>query len=395
MSFQSVLQVLLRKSVKSLQLTLSEWGESLDKQLTASAFSQARQKLSHTAFIELLEKAVVEVMYADNDYKQFRGRRLLALDATSLRLPNTIETRERFGVIEHLNGNKTAHGSQVEAKMTVLYDPLNEIPVSARLHRGRMNDLKASKCHLKELAEGDVVIADRAYGSYQFFAEILAEKADFVIRCKQKTFEKYHQLSSKSRNDVIVDLDSPRTTIFDNHLPEKLKVRLVRIPLKNGEVEILATSLLDKKMFPYKEFKKLYYQRWRIETFFQTLKSRLCIDNFTGKTVESIYQDVYATLFVSGLESIITEEANEKLQQKNTRHPQKVNKAVSFHAIKNEIVAMVFDPPPDFEEKVTELFLKNPTLVRPEREKTPRRQTKRGASRLSLYFQRYAKKHVF
>ena len=392
MSFQSVLKLLLKKSVKSLQLSLNEWVAHLDEEISASAYSQARQKFRHTAFIELLEKGVIDVMYGDGDYEKFRGRRLLALDATSLRLPTTTETQEHFGIIERLNGNKTAHKSQVEAKLTVLYDVLNAIPISAYLRRGRTSDLKASKSHLKDLLPQDIVVADRAYGSYQFFSEILQINSDFVIRCKRKTFERYHNLFTIDKKETIVEIDAPAKL---DGFPKKLQLRFVRIPLATGEIEVLATSLLDTKKFPYKEFKRLYYQRWKVETFFHTLKSRLCIDNFTGKTVESIYQDVYATLFISGLESIITSEANEQLRNKNTKHPQQVNKAISFHTIKHRVIELVFDPPPDFEEQITNLFIKNPTLIRPERKKPPRKNPDAGRDRRSLYFQRYSKKHVF
>jgi len=82
--FSSILQLLLKKSVKSLSLILREWDDTLN--ITAGAFTRARSKFKHTAFIELLEKAVVQVVYGDGDFKRFKGRRLLALDGSTLRL---------------------------------------------------------------------------------------------------------------------------------------------------------------------------------------------------------------------------------------------------------------------------------------------------------------------
>ncbi|NBR94681.1 MAG: hypothetical protein EBT44_07755, partial [Actinobacteria bacterium] len=117
-----------------------------------------------------------------------------------------------------------------------------------------------------------------------------------------------------------------------------LRLRFIKILLADGEVELLATSLLDQKRYPLRDFKKLYYKRWRIETFFQAIKSRLAVDNFTGRTVEAIKQDFFSTLFVSGLETILSAEVNGELAAKNTRHRQQVNKAISFHAIKDSII---------------------------------------------------------
>ena len=84
-----------------------------------------------------------------------------------------------------------------------------------------------------------------------------------------------------------------------------MRLRFVRVDLPDGEVEILATSLLDRAKYPTGLFKRLYYKRWRIETFFQAIKSRLAVDNFTGRTVEAIKQDFFSTLFVSGLETVL------------------------------------------------------------------------------------------
>ncbi len=56
--FLSVVTIILRKSVKSLQVVLNEWCRGSEETISASALSQARQKFSYTAFIELLQKEV-------------------------------------------------------------------------------------------------------------------------------------------------------------------------------------------------------------------------------------------------------------------------------------------------------------------------------------------------
>ncbi len=70
--FAVVLVLILRKSVKSLQNVVNEamaW--LMVEPVTASAFSQARYKLQHTAFIELNQRAVVESRYQDADFRTF------------------------------------------------------------------------------------------------------------------------------------------------------------------------------------------------------------------------------------------------------------------------------------------------------------------------------------
>ncbi len=62
-TFVIVVLLILQKSLKSLQLVMNEFFGKLGFPLvifTASAFTQTRRKLSHTAFAELNQKAVVE-----------------------------------------------------------------------------------------------------------------------------------------------------------------------------------------------------------------------------------------------------------------------------------------------------------------------------------------------
>ena len=77
----------------------------------------------------------------------------------------------------------------------------------------------------------------------------------------------------------------PIAYVKKGQVAEGLRIRFVKVSLPNGETEILATSLLDTEQFPTGDFKELYRLRWGVEAYFQVLKSRLCFDNFSGKSV--------------------------------------------------------------------------------------------------------------
>lgn len=238
-------------------------------------------------------------------------------------------------------------------------------------------------------------MADRGYCSYKFFAEIRLKDADFIVRLREKTYQKYHRLfDDQTQRDEVAEVPAPKHFRSETHLPLTMKIRFVRVDLPDGEVEILATSLLDRAKHPPKLFKRLYYKRWRIETFFQAIKSRLAVDNFTGRTAEAVKQDFFSTLFVSGLETVLAAETNKVLSKKPTQHPQQVNKAVSFHALKDRILLLMFDPPADFEAQVQQLFLLNPTLQRPNRLKNKERLSMQSNAR-GLHFQKFGRKFVF
>ncbi|MEK7992135.1 MAG: hypothetical protein VSS52_014075 [Thiotrichaceae bacterium] len=43
---------------------------------------------------------------------------------------------------------------------------------------------------------------------------------------------------------------------------------------------------------------------WGVEGCYALLKSRLNLENFTGKTAESVYQDFYAAVYITNLEAL-------------------------------------------------------------------------------------------
>ena len=398
--FSLVLVLVLRNSVKSLQLVVNEAMNWLGNDLvTASAYSQARYNLKHTAFIELNEKAVVDTMYADENYRTFWGFRILAVDGSKIRLPNNDKVCDEFGTIAYTNGkDNTEQGEHPYALASVLYDVLNRICLTAKLAPAKAYEVDLAIQHLSYACNGDLIVMDRNYPSYRNFAEHQQRNLDFVARCSLSSFSVAREmLSGEGSDSQIVTLRAPekqRNLIRKLGLPLSLTVRFVRVLLDTGEWEVLATSLLDEERYPTKEFKELYYLRWGVETFYGLIKTRLELENFTGIGPEAIRQDFYSTVYLSGLESILTESAQDILDQKETQYPQIVNRAVSFNAIKDQALELLFVNQLESDillERLTDLFLTNPCLERKDRN-PPR---KNPSSRRLLDYHRRRKKHCY
>lgn len=347
---------------------------------TSAAFSQARARIRHTAFIELNEKAVVEVMYRNEHYLRYKQFRLLAVDGSKIRLPETVEINEAFGQIPYTNGrDDEIKGRHAYAQGSVLYDVLNRIAIDARLGQATDYEVDLAIQHLEKTQEGDLIIADRGYASYFFLAHLHQAGRDFVVRCSSGSFQAAQALFSgqgPASQQVTLTAPPPKQELKAGGLPKRLTVRFVRVLLDTGEYEVLVTSLLDEVKYPTADFKEIYGFRWGVETFYGVVKTRLQLENFTGKTVESIRQDFYATIYITGIESILTDDAEEQLSQRNTQHDYHVNKVVSFNVIKNKVIDLL-DRECDTDvllDKLTRLFLKNPSCTRKDR-KVPRRKS--------------------
>lgn len=399
LTFRTLAVLLMAKGNKSLQLALNEYIPKLKRTehtVSNAAYSKARSKLSHGAFIELNQAAVVRTMYEDGDYKTWQGFRMLAVDGSKLILPKSDDTRAEFGIIAYRREPNGITGEHCYARTSVLYDVLNRVVLDAVIAPVARSETTLARQHLPYVHATDLVICDRNYASYEFIARLQQTGGHFLIRCSRASFKAARQLFDSSETepgDVIVTLKANhhvRANPEHKHLPKELTVRFVRVKLDSGEYEVLVTSLLDKQAYPAAVFKELYWLRWGIETFYGILKTRLGIENFSGYSPESIRQDFHAAVFLTGAETILTEEAQDQLARQTGGHPKKVNKAVSFNAIKYRAFELFYSKEPTDQvlEELSELFQSNPTLIRQDR-KPPR--LKPSSQRFLGFFKRKRK----
>jgi len=407
LDFPVVFMLILKKSIKSLQLILNELfiQKLIGSTVSSSAYSQARKKFKHTAFIELNEGAV-KIYYSDNKIKRWNGYRVFGVDGSKIILPNTPEMRKEFGEIKIRNQqNKPMAESYASALFECCYDVLNHVAIKSTLAEGASSELTLATQMLKEQIgpqekqEKDLLIYDRAYGSYEFIANLVHYKKDFVIRCKTNTFKSATKslFAGYGSCSKIVKLKVPsdkRKALEQQGLLTEITVRFVSVVLNTGEIEVLITSLMDPSI-KRAEFKKLYFLRWGVEGFFSLVKGRLNLENFTGKSVESVKQDFWSTIFITNVETIFTEETEKEVNHNLKEYclPKKINKAVSFNAIKNMAYDIFFNDQnkEDAKEILIELFKTNMIVQRTDRD-APRDAI---SVRKSYNYQRRNKKHVY
>lgn len=406
--FVLVIMLILEKTAKSLQLKLNEFfGKLKGKFLTATAgaFTRARAKLSYTAFIELNQKAIVANVYSKPSYyKVYQGFRLFAVDSLRIILPNEPEIIEEFGTFKIQNQYETTPSEYPVSMSSVMYDVINHIAIDSIMGDSKGYDVDLLLSHLDHFEanglrfQNELLILDRGYPSYFLFATLLHRGYHFVARCSSGSFKAVQLMFGNGPDNQIVTLRPHATEkrrIRELGLPLSITIRLVRVVLPSGEIEILATSLLNETQYPTAFFSEIYSLRWRVETFFDIVKNRLNLENFSGRTVESVKQDFFSTIFVTGLESVLTADAQEELSSRSSdnRRPLAVNKAVSFNAIKNHVIDLFYQEN-DLDvllEKLTQLFLTKPISI----QKDHRRTYKKLSARRVLNFYKRKKKICF
>lgn len=406
MTFPTTLLLVLQKSAKSIQLHLNEFFAVLRPEAPPSAtptgWARARAKLNASAFSGLNQEAVLEEFYQpDNPQLDWCGHRLVATDGSELHLPDSPEMGDYFGWIEPRNHQGACGQPYILGRTSVLYDVNNRLVLQGVLSRHTVGEIELAHQHLAYTQAQDVILYDRGYCGYQWLAQHHQRGRSYICRVPRRSFAAAEALfraneAGLSRRVWLEPPPSQRARLAALGLPLRIEVRLVTVRLSTGELEVLVTNLLEEKRYAVSDFAEAYRRRWEVEPFYGLIKGRLGLENFSGNTVESVFQDFQATLLITNLESVLCREAQEELQagRRPEQLPVQVNQAVAFNALKNQVIALLYRrdlPVERVLDRLRELFRGNPVRKRPKRQ-VPRR---RENARRSLNHNRYKRKMVF
>jgi hypothetical protein len=194
LTFARVILLVLQKGLKSLQSRLAEFFEGLAAEaapgtVTAGAWTQARAKLAHTAFIELNDQAVLASFYSPDNQVQvrrWRGHRLCALDGSLVHLPGREALGRHFGWVQSANRGGPCAVRHVMALASVYFDVLNRLALDARLEPARSAERQVGALHLGAVRPGDLVLTDRGYCGLEWFLRVQSAGADFLCRVPRR-----------------------------------------------------------------------------------------------------------------------------------------------------------------------------------------------------------------
>lgn len=340
------------------------------KDFTKSAFVQKRMKINPEVFKHLSE-VIVENTYVESNptINLFEGFRLLAVDGSKVTLPFTEDLKKEFG--ESKNQTNT---SVVQGKASVLYDLLNRIALDSILEKLEIGERTLALRHSFRWEKNDLIIYDRGYPSYDFIYEHIKRGVNFVMRASTIQSKGVVWFVSSGKKSLVIDMFPPVRHCIEGKEYDKntsIKVRLVRVDLPNGEIEVLMTSLLDSQKYPSKMFKELYFLRWKVETYYDELKNKIKLEYFTGYSKMSVLQDFFCAVFISNLQSIIVNDLQEELAVKNqnTKLDYKINVNLTYGFLKNRVLELLFKEGAleDVFLELQTLFLKNTIPIRPGR----------------------------
>ena len=305
---------------------------------TGEAYCQARARLPLGIFQCLMRSLSQHLRgSAMLDEGRWHGHRTFLTDGSSLSMSDTPELQEAYG-----QPGRQAPGCGFPVMhLLAMFHAATGFLLNVACAPLRTHDMSRIGQLHPELAEGDVLVGDRAFCSFAHLALLAARKVFGVFRAHQKQIVDFRPhrrtASSKSRkrgdkglptsrwlkrlgkHDQLVEYPKPKqrpvwlTAEQYAALPEAMVVRelryMIAVPGRRTRVVTIATSLLDPERYPKADVAELYRQRWQIETNFRHLKQTLKMDVLHCKTVAGVQKELTMYAMVYNLVRVVMFEA--------------------------------------------------------------------------------------
>lgn len=362
-----LLQMILHRVYKALQLACDDYFNLIDElPISKQAFSQARKYLN-PEYVRSFVDMTAEIAAQDTEAPNYLGMRLIAIDGSSVALENTLELKEAYGC----SGSKK---DAATALCSIAYSPLDHVVYDCQLKRYGTDERDLAKQHIERLNELGLnkclLLFDRWYPSAEFIAFLHNHGHHFVMRVRGKWNLEADSINTQGWISII-------------HEGKAYDVRVLKITLPSGEVETLLTSLHQKQL-PIRNAGALYFERWKVETAYDLIKSKLQLENFSGKTKISVLQDFYATMFLANITAFADEEADSRIADadsgKELKYKRKANRNYTIAKLRDVFLCLIMEPDETLRDAMLESLViaisKHPVPIVPGRSparKTPRK----------------------
>lgn len=272
-----------------------------------AAFNRARQKIPVKVCQIMFAEAstYAQALACQQEKLTWNGFRVYAIDGTKKNLPASDELSDFF------EAPSQAHFPQMITG--VLFDVLAKLPLNYMRAPFNTPERDMALELLKELGPGDLTLLDRGYPGYRLLHAIITQGADFLVRLpKTGLFLEARDFLAQGKRDGKITIYPPAALLRghpDETLPP-LTLRLVKVALPGAAPDaVFITTLLDSKKYPRRALRNLYHHRWSEEEFFKTIKEHLRAEEFRGKTVQFIDQELLSTYLYYVLTRILMLEA--------------------------------------------------------------------------------------
>lgn len=340
LGFKNTLLNLMNFNNKTQSIELDNFFKltGLDRKVTKQAFSLARQKINPMALKEMYDVTLEDIPNC-SELSTFNGYTTIGIDGSTAALDNMPELIEYFGC----SGPKV---NSCTARFSIACDTINGIVLDAAISKYATGERQLAKEHVENVIKLGIskplFIFDRGYAGKKLLAQIDDAGQRYILRVRSRWMEK-----------IVTETESGSWAEF-TYNKKIYKTRVIKIVTDAGKNMILFSNVEE---FCEDDFKEAYSLRWPVETKYDVIKNKLQLENFTGKTVISVLQDFWATMFLANLVAIAkleTDSQIEKSSKHTNKHKYQTNTNILIGKLKDNLVLMLLCDDPLEQSKIFE-----------------------------------------
>jgi hypothetical protein len=317
-----LLQVL--SSAKSLRSAVARW---LTHQAAAgvgrlpspdpSAYCQARARLPSALLPRMLQQVAQRVQSLKSSALRWRGHRVWVVDGSTVNAPDTPALQQAFP-----QAKTQAPGCGFPlARLVAVFCWATGAVVEVAIDSWRRHEVTLWRGLWDHLRTGDVVLADRAYGSYTDMARLRQRGVHSLFRLHQRRRGDLRHGRRLGKGDRRVRWDRPVRWLPSfglsreafEQLPASLTVRQVGVTHTPKGFRprrlVLATTLTDPKAYPAEALRALYRDRWTVELRLRELKTHMGMERLRGKSPDVVRKEILMHLLAYNLVRLVMWEA--------------------------------------------------------------------------------------
>ena len=265
-----------------------------------SSYCQARKRLPDVLLDQVSDRVLAHLDSHTCESDLWHGLRLKAIDGSSFQL---FDTAENQTIYPQMSSQKEGCGFPVMGIVGVC-DLSHGGWTGVETYAGQKHDARVAPSLLKYLDSGDLLLADRAFSSYEFIARLQAKGVHCVVRLHQMRFKKLDWRCGKKLSpiDRLVTWSKPvkksaASNLTDEQwadLPDTLTLRYTKVGYENRNGEkaalVVVSTLLDPHAYDGTDISDLYMRRWEIEVKLRDLKTTLRMEKFAVRSPEMAHK---------------------------------------------------------------------------------------------------------
>ena len=269
----------LRDGIQSMNSRADNLYHLGAKPVSRSTFADANNVRPASFYEALFTKIYQRCRIVSPKHKFKFKNKLFSLDASVIDLSLSAFPWARF------RRTKSA------VKIHTLLDHSGYLPAFVAITDGKTHETKVATS--LSLPKGSIVVEDKAYNDYKWFADLTQTGIFFITRQKRNAIYRVTERRNVNKKQGLCsDQTIKLTSIKGQECPHPLR----RIGYRDPETKKHYVFLTNNFKLSPKTIADIYKDRWQIEIFFRWIKQNLKIKASIGNSRNAVMTQIYVAL---------------------------------------------------------------------------------------------------